>query len=257
MRRTRLDIAYLGSGFEGWQAQVRDGSAVVPTIQGEIEGALEAVYGHPIRVHGAGRTDAGVHATGQVAHFDLPEDAPAIPPTGLRAAMNGKLPAAIRVIEVYSAPSSFHARRSAVSKTYLYRFRRGAFLPPHEGLVEALVREPLDVDAMRNAAARLVGRRDFLPFSVLGSDVATTVRTLFRLDVEESGPRLTITAVGDGFLRGMVRRLAGTLREVGRGRTSPDAVLSSPGPTAEARGLTLAAVVYPEPFPPSGPGAAG
>jgi tRNA pseudouridine38-40 synthase len=119
------------------------------------------------------------------------------------------------------------------------------------------VREKLDVDAMRDASARLVGRRDFAPFSVLGSDVETTVRTLFALDVEEAGQALVITAVGEGFLRGMVRRLAGTLREVGRGRTRPEAVLTSPGPTAEARGLTLAAVAYPEPFPASGPGTPG
>ncbi len=255
--RTRLDIAYLGTAFEGWQVQIREGSGPVRTVQGEIEGALELVYGRPVRIHGAGRTDAGVHASGQVAHFDLAEEAPAIPPAGLRAALNGKLPAAIRITAASEVPQSFHARRSAVSKTYLYRYRRGAFLPPHEGLVESLVREGLDVPAMSRAAASLVGRRDFGPFSVLGSDVETTVRTLFRLDVEEFGPRLLITAVGDGFLRGMVRRLAGTLRDVGRGRTSPESVLSSPGPSAEAKGLTLATVAYPEPFPPGGAGAAG
>jgi tRNA pseudouridine38-40 synthase len=250
--RTRLDIAYLGTPFEGWQVQTRNASSVVRTIQGEIENALGVIYGRSIRIHGAGRTDAGVHATGQVAHFNLEEDAPAIPPPGLQKAMNGELPPEIRVTAVLDVPMTFHARRSAVSKTYRYRYRRGTFLPPYEGLVESLVREELDVDKMKRAAARLVGRRDFAAFSVQGSDVETTVRTLFALDVEETGPVLVITAVGDGFLRGMVRRLAGTLRDVGRGRTSPEVVFTSPGPTAEAKGLTLAMVTYPEPFPGSG-----
>ncbi len=249
--RTRLDISYLGTPFHGWQVQVRDKFRVIRTIQGDIEAALEVIYGRPIRIHGAGRTDAGVHAIGQVAHFDLPEGAPAIPPSGLQRAINGELPPEIRVTAVLDVSPAFHARRSAVSKTYHYRYRRGTFLPPYDGLIESLVREELDVDAMRRAAARVIGRRDFATFSILGSAVENTVRTLFALDVEVVGPVLVITAVGDGFLRGMVRRLAGTLRDVGRGKTSPELVLTSPGPTAEAKGLTLAMVKYLEPFPAS------
>jgi tRNA pseudouridine38-40 synthase len=255
--RTRLDISYLGTPFHGWQVQERNEYIVLRTIQGEVEGALGMIYGCPIRIHGAGRTDAGVHATGQVAHFDLAEGARAIPPLGLQRAMNGKLPPEIRITAVLNVSSAFHARRSAVSKTYHYRYRRGSFLPPCEGLIESLVREELDVDAMSRAAAHLIGRRDFAAFSILGSAVKTTVRTLFALDVEVAGPVLVITAVGDGFLRGMVRRLAGTLRDVGRGRTSPELVLTSPGPTAEAKGLTLTTVTYPKPFPASGAGMAG
>jgi len=254
--RTRLDIAYLGTAFEGWQVQLRkEGGA--RTIQRELENALGKIYGRPIRVHGAGRTDAGVHAEGQVAHFDLDADAPVIPPAGLHRALNGELPQDVRVTRVLAVPDLFHARHSAAAKVYRYRYRRGLFLPPHEGQIESLVHEELDVAAMRRAAALLVGRRDFAPFSVLGSPVETTVRTLFTLDVEEVGPVLVLTAVGDGFLRGMMRRLAGTLRDVGRGRTKPESVLASPGPTAEGRGLTLAAVRYPAPFPPSGTPAAG
>jgi tRNA pseudouridine38-40 synthase len=255
--RTRLDISYLGTPFHGWQIQAPNECVRLRTIQGEVEGVLGMIYGGPIRIHGAGRTDAGVHATGQVAHFDLAEGARAIPSLGLQKAMNGALSPEIRITAVLNVSTAFHARRSAVSKTYCYRYRRGSFLPPCEGLLESLVREEMDVDAMRRAAARLVGRRDFAAFSILGSAVKTTVRTLFDLDVSAAGPVLVITAIGDGFLRGMVRRLAGTLRDVGRGRTSPELVLTSPGPTAEAKGLTLAAVTYPDPFPASGAGMAG
>jgi tRNA pseudouridine38-40 synthase len=253
--RIRLDVQYLGGPFEGWQVQETgpDGR-VHPTIQGEIEGVLAKVHGCSLRIHGAGRTDAGVHATGQVAHLDLPSEAPAIPPAGLQAALNRFLPPEIRISDVTVPPGAFHSRTSAISKTYRYRYRRGRFLPPHAGLVESLVREELDVRSMQAAAKLLVGRRDFGPFSLTGSDPQTTVRTLYSLDVEEDGPLVVITAVGEGFLRGMVRRLAGTLRDVGRGRTPVEAVVASPGPTAEARGLTLEKVSYPvDPVPGSVP----
>ncbi len=248
--RTRLDIAYLGTPFEGWQVQARPGQREPRTVQGEIEKALAAILGFPVRIHGAGRTDAGVHADGQVAHFDLPAAAPEVPPLGLQSALNARLPAEIRITSVAPVPLEFHARLSAESKRYRYRYRRGVYLPPHAGLVESLVRESLDADAMREGAARLVGRRDFAPFSVTGSNPRTTVRMLHSLSVEEVGPLIHVIAVGDGFLRGMVRRLAGTLREVGRGKIRPEDVLVSPGPTAEARGLTLEVVFYPDPLAP-------
>jgi tRNA pseudouridine38-40 synthase len=151
----------------------------------------------------------------------------------------------VRVLSASEAAPDFHARYSAIGKVYVYRLRRGELLHPHRGLVEALAKEPLDVTAMRAAAAMLVGRRDFAPFSLTGSDPGTTERTLARLDVQEEGSLLLITATGDGFLRGMVRRLAGTLRDAGRGRIRPDEALAKPGPTAEARGLTLARILYP------------
>src|SRR5207248_3140278 len=122
--------------------------------------------------------------------------------------------------------------------------RRGDWLHPHLGLVEALAKEPLDVDAMRSAAGRLVGRRDVAPFSITDSEPGTTVRMLSRLDVAEEGSLLVVTAAGDGFLRGMVRRLVGTLRDVGRGRTAVEQALACPGPTVLARGLTLEKVLY-------------
>ncbi|HUM01732.1 MAG TPA: tRNA pseudouridine(38-40) synthase TruA [Thermoanaerobaculia bacterium] len=244
--RMRLDLAYLGTFFEGWQSQeaLRDG--VKPrTVQGVLEDSLKEILTEDVRVHGAGRTDSGVHADAQVAHFDVPEGAPALPSRNLSRALNTKLPWDVRVLSVSEVPSDFHARRSAIGKVYLYRLRRGEFLHPHRGLVEALAKEPLDVGVMREAARRLVGRRDFALFSITGSDPRSTVRTLARLDVEEEGDLLLIRAVGDGFLRGMVRRLVGTLRETGRGKTPPQAAPERPGPTAEARGLTLLRVLYP------------
>jgi len=244
--KLRLELAYLGTFFEGWQLQAeRPGGTPVRTVQGELESALKQVYQAGIRVHGAGRTDSGVHADGQVAHLDLPESAPSIPFEGLRRALNTKLPSDVRVLRVCEAGPDFDARRSATGKVYVYRLRRGEFLHPHRGLVEALAKEPLDVGAMREAARHLVGRRDFAPFSVAGSLPSSTIRTLSGLDIAEEGSLLVVTAAGDGFLRGMVRRLVGTLREAGRGRTTPEDAVRTPGPTAEARGLTLERVLYP------------
>lgn len=245
--RLKLEIAYLGTFFEGWQVQApREGGAKPRTVQGELEISLKGVFGGAdIRVHGAGRTDSGVHADAQVAHVDLPAGAPSIPFEGMRRGLNTKLPWDARVLSVSEARDDFHARYSASGKVYVYRLRRGDTLLPHAGLVEALAGEPLDVGAMRAAAERLVGTRDFAPFSITGSDPGTTVRTLRRLDVSEEGSLLVITAEGDGFLRGMVRRLVGTLRDAGRGRIRPDEALERPGPTAEARGLTLVRVLYP------------
>jgi tRNA pseudouridine38-40 synthase len=244
--RVKLEIAYLGTFFEGWQVQApREGGTLPRTVQGELEISLNEIFQREIRVHGSGRTDSGVHADAQVAHFDVPEGAPLLPSQKIPRALNSRLPWDVRVLSASEASPDFHARYWASGKVYVYRLRRGDTLLPHGGLVEALAGEPLDVGAMRAAAARLVGTRDFAPFSITGSDPGTTVRTLRRLDVEEDGPLLVITAEGDGFLRGMVRRLVGTLRDAGRGRIAPEEASSRPGPTAEARGLTLVRVLYP------------
>ncbi|HEX7528302.1 MAG TPA: tRNA pseudouridine(38-40) synthase TruA [Thermoanaerobaculia bacterium] len=257
--RIRLELAYLGTFFEGWQVQApREGGARPRTVQGVLEDSLNEILKAEVRVHGAGRTDSGVHAEAQVAHVDLPPSAPSIPFEGIRRGLNAKLAEDVRVLGVSEAKSDFHARHSATGKIYVYRLRRGDTLHPHRGLVEALAGEPLDVAAMRTAAATLVGRRDFAPFSLTGSDPETTVRTLARLDVAERGTLLVITAAGDGFLRGMVRRLVGTLRDAGRGRIRPEEALLKPGPTAEARGLTLEKVLYPpEVLPEEPPARAG
>ncbi|MEO8584538.1 MAG: tRNA pseudouridine(38-40) synthase TruA [Acidobacteriota bacterium] len=249
--RLRLELAYLGTFFEGWQLQAPRADGAMPrTVQGVLEDALKEILKAEVRVHGAGRTDSGVHAEAQVAHADLPPGAPLLPSKNLSRALNSRLPEDVRVLSVSEAKSDFHARHSATGKVYVYRLRRGDTLHPHRGLVEALASEPLDLGAMRAAAGLLVGTRDFAPFSLTGSDPATTVRTLARLDVEERGTLLVITAAGDGFLRGMVRRLVGTLRDAGRGRIGPEEASRKPGPTAEARGLTLERVLYsPESLP--------
>ncbi len=244
--RIRLDLAYLGTFFEGWQLQgERPGGEPVRTVQGVLEISLKEIFQTEIRAHGAGRTDSGVHADAQVAHFDLPEGAPLLPSRKIPRALNSRLPWDVRVLSASEVSSDFHARHSAAGKVYVYRLRKGDTLPPHAGLVEALAREPLDAGAMREAARRLVGRRDFAPFSIMGGGPGTTVRTLAQLDVAEEGDVLVVTAVGEGFLRGMMRRLVGTLREAGRGKIAPIEAPDRPGPTAEARGLTLVRVLYP------------
>lgn len=243
--RLRLNVAYLGGRFAGWQVQRRPGGEGPRTVQGVLEEALGDLFGSPVRVHGAGRTDAGVHATGQVAQADLPPGVPVIPPYGVVQALNRRLAPDVRVTGAALASEGWHARFSATGKTYVYRLRRGSFLLPHAGLVEALARERLDVAAMREAGRLLVGRHDFAPFSVTGTQVSSSIRHLRVLGVEEEGPVVVVTAVADGFLRGMVRRLVGTLRDVGRGRIDPTEALARPGPTAEARGLTLVEVSYP------------
>ena len=246
-RRLRVDLAYLGTFYEGWQTQdvVRDGGLAPRTVQATLEAALARMHGVPMRVHGASRTDAGVHADGQVAHVDVPPGAPLVPPEGLRKGLNALLPWDLRVVAATEAPPSWHARFDALGKRYLYRLRRGDHLFPFEGLRETLAAPRLDVEAMRIAASRLEGRRDFAGFGLAGAPRKTTVRTLARLTVEEDGPLLVVTAVGNGFLRGMVRRLVGTLVEVGLGRTDPLEAFGKPGPTAPARGLTLEKVFYP------------
>ena len=246
-RRFRLDVAYLGTFYEGWQAQdaVRDGGGSPRTVQATLEAALTRMHGLPMRIHGASRTDAGVHADGQVAHLDVPPEGPVIPPEGLRRGLNALLPWDVRVVAAASPPPPWHARFDALGKRYVYRLRRGHHLPPFEGLRETLASPRLDVKAMRTSAGRLVGRNDFGPFGLAGPPRKSTVRTLVRLDVEEDGPLVIVTAVGNGFLRGMVRRLVGTLLEAGLGRMDPRAAREKPGPTAPARGLTLANVFYP------------
>lgn len=245
-RRLRLDLAYLGTFFEGWQAQegLRPPGVPPRTVQATLEEALSRMHGVTLRAHAASRTDSGVHADLQVAHVDVPPGAPLIPPEGLRRGLNAMLPWDLRVLGAAEAPRDWHARFHALGKRYVYRLRRGDHLPPFEGLRETLASPRLDVRAMRLAARRLTGRNDFGPFGLAGSPRKTTVRTLARLDVEEAGPLLVVTAVGDGFLRGMVRRLVGTLLEAGLGRAEPWRALESPGPTAPASGLTLERVFY-------------
>ena len=245
---TALVIAYDGGPFAGWQLQPDH-----PTVQGTLEMALSSIHGasrDEVAVVGAGRTDAGVHALGQVAtyrppnHRELPE---------LLHGLAGLLPDSIRVVEARRLPASFHACRSATGKLYRYRIVNRRIALPFESPWAWLVRPPLDVDAMREAARPLIGEHDFSAFASAGGQQETGVRTLRRLDlVEQPGGVLELDAEADGFLYRMVRNLAGFLVDVGLGRRRADEtaeVLASgdrrcAGGTAPPRGLCLVRVDY-------------
>jgi tRNA pseudouridine38-40 synthase len=245
--RLALRLAYLGTSFAGWQAQTRQ-----RTVQGELERALARLYGEPIRAVGAGRTDSGVHAAGQVAHFDTPCR---IPPAGVRAALNTMLPDDLRVLQVWVPAAGFHARHDAVGKRYRYQLAWGRVLTPWEGQRSWCVPQALTAATMVRAAQALVGTYDFAAFACsghTGTGRRGTTRTLHRVAVCGRGRRLAIIVEGDAFLRAMVRRLAGALVEVGTGAQPPGwigALIANPAtlppaPTAPACGLTLEKVFY-------------
>ena len=244
MSTFKITLAYDGTDFVGWQRQA-DGVS----IQGVLENALAEIEKAPVAAIGAGRTDAGVHARGQVASFTLARD---IDAATLQRALNAKLPDTVRVVDARPAPSDFHARFDARSKTYQYRVANGAVLSPFERCYAWHVPESLDTEAMGAAAARLVGRHDFAAFQSAGSDVHTTVRTVIAARVAREGDLLLFEICADGFLRHMVRAIAGTIIDVGRGRRGPeciDAIVASrdrseAGRGAPPKGLFLIAVEY-------------
>ena len=244
MRTVKLTVAYDGTDFVGWQRQGRGVS-----VQGLIEDVLTAIDGAPVTLHGAGRTDAGVHALAQVATARI---ASAIADGQLARALNAHLPKAIRVIGVTTMPDGFHARFSAISKAYEYRIWNARTLPPFVRLYAWHVIAPLDVEAMRAASAAIVGEHDFAAFRSARSTNHTTVRAITSADWTVDGPLLTFQIAGKGFLRYMVRSLVGTLVEIGRGLRPADEmarVLASrdrtgAGRTAPARGLFLVKVDY-------------
>jgi tRNA pseudouridine38-40 synthase len=244
MRVIKLTVAYDGTDFAGWQRQARH-----RTVQAVLEAALEPIEGRRVVVHGAGRTDAGVHAAGQVASLRLERP---ITPADLRRALNARLPDDVRVIEVEEMPPDFHARFAARLKTYHYRVCTRPVMAPLERRTAWHVRGPLDGEAMQRAAALLVGEHDFASFRGAGSAVRSTVRTLTRSVVITDPGGFRYEVAGTGFLRHMVRALVGTLVEVGRGRLAADdlpAILDARdrdrgGPTAPPQGLVLQEVGY-------------
>jgi tRNA pseudouridine38-40 synthase len=244
--KLRLTLEYDGRDFAGWQLQ----AAGQRTVQGTLEDALRRVSGQVVRVTGAGRTDAGVHAEGQVACVVLDT---AVELDALARSLNGVLPPDLAVVELAPAPDGFHPRHDAHFKLYRYRVWNGARRSPLRAERSHWIRAPLDLAGMRCAAKSLVGRHDFSAFRTAGADQRSTVRTLSSLEIEgESRGEVRMLVEADGFLRHMVRILAGTLIEVGRGRRHADSVpdlLASrdrtrAGPTAPARALTLVRVSY-------------
>jgi len=247
VRTLKLIIQYDGTDYVGWQRQPNGTS-----IQALIEDALAPIEGKRVTVHGAGRTDAGVHAVGQVGSVTLGSGHDTV--TLIRA-LNAVLPADVRILSVEEAAPEFHARFSAVAKTYEYRILNAPFVSPFIHRYVWHVVQPLALDAMREAAAALTGLHDFAAFQAAGSDVESTERLIERIEWQDGGGYdlpLVIRITGDGFLRHMVRNIVGTLVEVGTGRwpapcvadilASGDRTLA--GPTAPARGLFLVRVDY-------------
>jgi tRNA pseudouridine38-40 synthase len=270
-RTWKLTLAYDGTDYRGWQIQPEQA-----TIQGELQSALGRVTGEAPLPQGSGRTDAGVHALGQVASFALQA---AIPAESLRRALNRTLPAAIRVLKAEVVPTGFHARHSARAKTYEYR----VFQQKPQGEIETLCPPflaryvyaypwPLSLDRLNEAAQHFVGTHDFLSFAATepdaaaraqgeiededGTPLATAIRTVFASAWEErrteDGVLLVYRVRGSGFLHHMVRNLVGTMLDVGRGYSEAEAIpgtiaartRAAAGPTAPARGLFLHSVEY-------------
>ena len=269
LRTWKLTLSYDGTDFRGWQVQPSE-----PTIQGELQAALGRVTGETPLPQGSGRTDAGVHALAQVASFTL--QAP-IPPENLLRALNRTLPPSIRVLETRTVRSTFHARHSAVAKTYEYRILQGENCPPFLARYLYACPWPMDVEALQRSARLFEGEHDFLSFAATDPDLtsrsfapdtnpdqkvkvppAQAIRTLFSSSWErrqtEAGEILVYRVRGDGFLHHMVRNLVGTMLEVGRGLLRAEDLSeilaarsrSAAGPTAPARGLFLCSVEYDE-----------
>jgi tRNA pseudouridine38-40 synthase len=271
----KLTISYDGTEFRGWQVQPGE-----RTVQGELQAALGRICGESPLPQGSGRTDAGVHALGQVASFTL---AAPIPAENLQRALNRTLPPSIRILETRTVRSTFHARHSAVAKTYEYRVYREAICPPILARYVLACSWPMDVATLERSAQFFIGEHDFLSFAATDPDLSNhlnpeelelrplprdgfqtkaprpaTVRTIFSSHWEErptpDGNLLVYRVRGNGFLHHMVRNLVGTMLDVGRGRLRADCIpeilaarsRAAAGPTAPARGLFLHSVEYDE-----------
>jgi tRNA pseudouridine38-40 synthase len=255
-RTLRLTIAYDGADFAGWQLQ-----ANARTVQGVIEEGLAQLCGRALRPMAAGRTDSGVHASGQVLSLPLPEEVD-LPVKAFMHGLNRLLPEDVAVLDAVEAPAGFDARRDAVSKHYRYRILNRTTRHPLLRRTHWLIYQPLAIEPMREAAALLVGRHDFAAFRASDCQAKTTVRHLDRLALDRGvADELIFEVEGKAFLKHMVRNLVGTLVEIGRGLRSAqdiEALVASrdrrlAGRTAPAHGLTLLSVRY-EPSPSPLPG---
>ncbi len=251
MRNLQLTIAFDGTNFSGWQKQLN-----APTIQGEIEKVLGTITNNPVTLHGAGRTDAGVHALGMVASFQTNS---LISPAELLRGANSILPLSIRILEIKNAPPDFHARFSTISKTYFYIIDTGAIQSPVNRLYAVHIPQDLTIETMRKCLDLITGTHDFASFEASGSrdkNITTgrgSVRTLQEAVLHKTGTgRLKFVFTGDGFLRHMVRNIVGTVLEVGKGRKTVEEFKkileakdrSVAAATAPAHGLFLKEVHY-------------
>jgi tRNA pseudouridine38-40 synthase len=247
MRNVRVELAYDGSKFFGWQRQ--DGFR---SVQAALEEALNGLLGEVVCVHGAGRTDTGVHALRQVAHFHVDTR---LDDDRLRHAIQAHLDRTVVVNRLETCRDDFHARFDARAKRYVYFVRTSRFRPPFGTAYTHWVNQPLDLAEMRRGARAFLGRHDFRAFGNTGSERKTTVRTISHSRLVARRDCLAYVVEGEGFLYNMVRTMAGTLLDVGRGKVDSGAIeraLASgdredAGPTAPPEGLYLARVLYPEP----------
>jgi tRNA pseudouridine38-40 synthase len=243
-RNLKIILAYDGAGFMGWQIQPE-----VRTVQETLESALEKILGHTARVHASGRTDTGVHALGQAVNVHTSSS---IPTHGLLRALNSKLPGEISIVSVEDVDPDFHARFMAKSKKYVYIIDTSSLISPFLARYAVHVKERLDIPAMQQAAGYLVGEHDFTSFMGAGSSVKTTQRRILAAEVIPHGEKIFFYIHGSGFLRHMVRNIAGTLLLIGNGELAPQEMVkilekkdrSCAGPTAPPQGLYLVGVDY-------------
>ena len=256
MARYRLKIAYDGTDFHGWQIQKPPDRPPLRTVQGAVSEAVSRVVAAPVVVQGASRTDAGVHALGQVGHFDA--ESMRVPVERLAMAVNARLDQDVEVLEAARTRDDFESISDAIDKRYRYRFWVSKRRPLQRRHQVYAPRHDLDAERMNQAAERLVGEHDFDPFASSHHNRLTTVRTIFSASVErrevEGGLEVHFVVTGDGFLYNMVRICAGTLQEIGRGHWPVDRIdeifrtgdRSLAGPNLPASGLCLEQIRYPD-----------
>ena len=244
MKRVKLTVAYDGTNYCGWQVQPNG-----ITVQEALNQCLSEFSGENIETIGASRTDAGVHALGNVAVVDTEMR---MPGDKFSFALNQRLPEDIRIQKSEEVDANFHPRYVKSQKTYEYRILNCRFPIPTERFYSHFTYIPLDVDKMKEAASYLIGEHDFKSFCGTGAQVKTTVLTVKEIQIEKSGDRITIRITGEGFLYNMVRIIAGTLMDIGGGLYPPEKMKEileakdrkKAGPTAPARGLTLMKIQY-------------
>ena len=243
-RNIKIIVKYLGKDYHGWQKQIGE-----KTIQGEIEKAAKKIFDQKIYLIGSGRTDAGVHALGQTANFILNHS---IPENKILYALNSRLPRDIRVVDSKEVPMCFHSRYNSLGKTYEYRIYNNRIIDPFIKDTTYFIPFKLDIEKMNRAKEYFKGEHDFKAFMSSGSSAKSTVRKIYRIKINESNKIIKLSITGNGFLYNMVRIIAGTLIEVGRGKIEENKLIDIiegrnrklAGKTAKAEGLFLKKVYY-------------